>query len=380
MKKTIAGVSSRHAVVSNDDLLIEIMLRLPVLPLQRFKAVCKRWLTLITNPNLNLRRTQTSILDPPSGIFLTKNRSYKYDFVAFDVTIPPNRSPLRTSYTLNFDRREVHILQSCNGLLFCRMFRPTTSDEFYVLNPFTNRFKLIPQCPCPIKSIRFRMAFDPSKSPHYKVVYAARRVGNVHHTSTIQLHIYSSETCKWSECAARFNAKSFENFYDGLYWNDGLHWLEGKRPGDLNYKLDVEDLHLRSRRIPRTSDAGDYYQKLFVSRGCLLLLGTENTYSLQMNIYEMRKWSLGWSLKYFVNLNDISRQFPKPSWDPKWSCSSVGCIVIKENENDSFIVVEINGNIVQYKMVSKMISKLYDFNSSDPDVRFLEFIASLACV
>ncbi|KAK1425336.1 hypothetical protein QVD17_20687 [Tagetes erecta] len=141
--------------------------------------------------------------------------------------------------------------------------------------------------------------------------------------------------CCCAGCAGRFNAKSFDNFHDGLYWNDGLHWLESAK-GDFNYKLDVEDPHLRSRRIPRTAHAGDYYQKLFVSRGCLLLLGTENTYSLQMNIYEMRKWSLGWSLKYFVNLNDISRQFPKPSWDPKWSCSSVGCIVIKENENDSF--------------------------------------------
>ncbi|KAK1425338.1 hypothetical protein QVD17_20689 [Tagetes erecta] len=378
MKKTIAGVSSRHAVVSNDDLLIEILLRLPVLSLQRFKSVCKRWLTLITNPNFTLRRSQTAILDPPSGIFLTKKWSNKYDFVPFDVTIPPNRSPLRTSYTLNFDRGEVRIKQSSNGLLLCEIVR---RNEFYVYNPSTNRSTMIPQCPYVNRTWcvhTLRMAFDPSKSPHYKVVYASGV--DQHSGPSIHIKIYSSETGKWSECDARFNYKSFDNFGLGIYWNDGLHWLASGR-GDLNYKLDVEDPHLRSRRIPRTSDAGHCYQKLFVSRGCLLLLGTENTYSLQMNIYEMRKWSLGWSLKYFVNLNDILRQFPRPTQSAfKWSCSSVGCIVIEEDEKDSFIVVEINGNIVQYKIVSKMISKLYDFSSSDPDVRFLEFIASLACV
>ncbi|KAK1421404.1 hypothetical protein QVD17_23712 [Tagetes erecta] len=108
---------------------------------------------------------------------------------------------------------------------------------------------MIPQCPYVNRTWcvhTLRMAFDPSKSPHYKVVYASGV--DQHYGSSIHIKIYSSETGKWSECDARFNHKSFDNFGLGIYWNDGLHWLASAK-GDLNYKLDVEDPHLRSRLI-----------------------------------------------------------------------------------------------------------------------------------
>ena len=106
---------SVHAVEYNDDLLIEILVRLPVVSLFLFKSVCKRWLSLISNQTFTLRRSQIPTLDPSYGLLI--QRSCKYDFVSFDTRIPSKRSALKTTFPFGSEGGYVTILQSCNGLL-----------------------------------------------------------------------------------------------------------------------------------------------------------------------------------------------------------------------------------------------------------------------
>ncbi|KAK1419316.1 hypothetical protein QVD17_28481 [Tagetes erecta] len=213
--------SSTHAVISNDDLLIEILFRLPIFSLHLFKSVSKRWLTLITDPNFTLRRTQNLTLNAPSDV-----------------------------------------------------------------------------------------------------------------------------------------------------------------EGSYLYKLDVEDQSsVTSIQTPTTSSDGTLhcYRKLFESRGCLLLVCTKDDYSMHMDIFEKRKGCFGWLVKYIVNLDDFMIRFPRKT--PKWFCSSVGCIVVGNDEEDSFLVMEIYGKIVRYKLASKTIicDQLNEFEYSFYQ-RCFQFIASNADV
>ncbi|GKF71204.1 cytosolic glyceraldehyde-3-phosphate dehydrogenase, partial [Tanacetum coccineum] len=84
--------SSIHKVLSNDDLLMEILLRLPIISLHLFKPVCKQWLSLITSPSFTLTRTRIPNVDPPSGLFIRRwspnSNEYDYDFVSFNPRIP----------------------------------------------------------------------------------------------------------------------------------------------------------------------------------------------------------------------------------------------------------------------------------------------------
>ncbi|GKB90827.1 F-box protein-like protein isoform X2 [Tanacetum coccineum] len=85
-----------HKVVSSEDLLIEILVRLPIISLHLFRFVSKWWLSLITSPRFMMRRSQIPNLDPTSGFFLRGNRSSnENDFLSLDIRIPPN------SYRLN---------------------------------------------------------------------------------------------------------------------------------------------------------------------------------------------------------------------------------------------------------------------------------------
>ncbi|GKA85030.1 hypothetical protein Tco_0806684 [Tanacetum coccineum] len=82
----------------------------------------------------------------------------------------------------------VRILQSYNGLLLY------TGSEW----------------PCFFSCGVFRLAFDPRKSIHYKVVLAERPSGDT------WIHIYSSETRNWSFCRDRFSYFSFDHFESAI--------------------------------------------------------------------------------------------------------------------------------------------------------------------
>nr|GEX67240.1 hypothetical protein [Tanacetum cinerariifolium] len=66
--KTDNELHSSTVVLGNDDMLIEILLRLPLLSLRLFKSVSKHWLSLITSPDFTLRRKKITTIDPPAEI------------------------------------------------------------------------------------------------------------------------------------------------------------------------------------------------------------------------------------------------------------------------------------------------------------------------
>ncbi|GKF30834.1 F-box protein-like protein isoform X1 [Tanacetum coccineum] len=115
--------SSAHELLTNDNLLIEILLRLPIISIIIFKLVSKRWLSLITSPDFIMRQNLIPNVDPPSGLFLQRRHesSILRDFMSLDPRITSRKSPLRTSFTFGSSEagNDVQFLQPCNGLLLC---------------------------------------------------------------------------------------------------------------------------------------------------------------------------------------------------------------------------------------------------------------------
>lgn len=150
----------------------------------------------------------------------------------------------------------------------------------------------------------------------------------------------------------------------------------------FNFKLDIlnERPVLTTLKPPLTSDGMDYRDyKLFESRGCLLLLFTGSFYSKEFYVYEMRNGCSEWSVKYIVNLDDITVPLPE-----RWSIrSNVHCIVLGEREDDSFIVMKLSEKVVQCKIVSKTRRTLVNSGNSGSQSYLnscFEYIASFANV
>ncbi|GJW39037.1 retrovirus-related pol polyprotein from transposon TNT 1-94, partial [Tanacetum coccineum] len=343
--------SSANAVLSNDDLLIEILQLLPAISLLLYKSISNNGYPSL-HALLSLYDLAKSLRDPSK-----KSTIFKFG----------SKAPAK-------------ILQSCNGLLLCYI-KP---DMFFVYNPCVNLFKLLPQPHMSkLKSSSFtggiRLVFDPTESPHYKVVHAQLVTGDNGVGLYILIETYSSETGNWSVCADRIHScQSFRGFEDGIYWNGDVHWLDYVYGSLLHSRLDilVDQPVLTTIKLPLTVDGNlCCSRKLFESRGCLLLARKSNRYSRQLHILEMRNVHSGWSVKYLVNLDDL--MMPSPS---TWGIhSSAWCIVLGEREEDSFMVIESHGKVLQYKIVLNTVHTLFDFGSTSPRESF-PFIESFVGV
>ncbi|GJZ66396.1 hypothetical protein Tco_0623092 [Tanacetum coccineum] len=101
--------------------------------------------------------------------------------------------------------------------------------------------------------------------------------------------------------------------------------------------------------------------KLFYeSRGCLLLVRRDDFCSSEFTIYEMMKGSSVWSVRYHVDTDDFMTPLPE-GWSIR---STVWSIVLGEREDDSFLVINLSGKVVEYNLISKNLREMYDMGSN----------------
>ncbi|GKD28996.1 ribonuclease H-like domain-containing protein [Tanacetum coccineum] len=352
--------SPQLKVLTNDDLLTQILIRLPILCIHLFATVSKQWLRIITSPIFIKNRSQITKVDPHVGLFVSHKKSlFESDFVSLDPRLKSKKSAMDRSFTLGSTEEadNVKILQSCNGLLLCGGSGMPVFD-----------------------TAGLRIAFDPTKSPHYKLVDAGRTFCD------IDIQIYSSETGKWSLCSDRFNYFSFDHFDSAIYWNDGLHWLETENRQLMHYSLNIKDPNYPIIATIPISQWGVTFLKsygymdpmqiliqmsyllhlegkLFEWRGSLFLVCLDDFGSREFTIYEMTIGCSVWMVRYRVHTDDFMTPLPE-GWSIR---SNVWSIVLGEREQDSFLVIKLSGKVVQYNLISKTLHEIYDCGSNQVD-------------
>ncbi|GJS31690.1 hypothetical protein Tco_0492310 [Tanacetum coccineum] len=325
-------------------------------------------------------------MDSPAGLFVYHIRSsFDCGFVSLDLRINSRKYTIENSFTLGSTEEadKAKILQACNGLLLCTGARRRAFD--YVYNPSTNMLKILPEPDYANVDSNYRcaglmLAFDPTKSPYYKVMRAR------HTCSDIFIQIYCSEKGNWSLCNERFNYFFFLHFDSAMYWNNALHWLETENSQLTHYKLNIEYPDhpiITIIQIPQSLQQGrNFFKsygnilpmiitiqiphilhlegKLFDSRGCLLLVRRDDFGSSEFTIYEMMKGSSVWSVRYHVDTDDFMTPLPE-GWSIR---STVWSIVLGEREDDSFLVINLSGKVVEYNLISKNLRDMYDMGSN----------------
>lgn len=119
-----------------EDVIVEILLRLPVKPLVRFRCVSKHWRSLISDPhfakshfNRASGQTQRLLLHTPSGLgSLEVDAPFEDGSALRELVLPIKRQ-----------YRDVRIVGSCNGLVCVCLLRDPI--EFYVWNPSTGDYR-----------------------------------------------------------------------------------------------------------------------------------------------------------------------------------------------------------------------------------------------
>ncbi|KAG8390235.1 hypothetical protein BUALT_Bualt01G0062700 [Buddleja alternifolia] len=131
--------SSAEIVASLDDLLTEILLRLPLKSLIRSKLVSKHWQSLITGPGFCILRNPNP--NPALGLFVP-NTNFRvnpwYEYVPF--SDDESNNPPFTKLKFTKDRAGIKILQLVTGFCYAAVLGPVivTGDTTFTIPSPTN--------------------------------------------------------------------------------------------------------------------------------------------------------------------------------------------------------------------------------------------------
>ncbi|XP_065862507.1 F-box/kelch-repeat protein At3g06240-like [Euphorbia lathyris] len=201
-----------------DELTVEIISRLPVKSLIRFKCVCKTWQSIISHPKFaKLQLTRSNCLN--HRLLLTTCPPQSVDYEAFAVrklTYPVIASGgSQDSY--------VQILGSCDGLvclfddnMIMFIWNPTTGDCRPLPNPNADF------CGVLLHGIGYNYSTD-----DYGIVFASHSTAN-----GIIIELYTLKTRIWRRIQDTDHL-ILETFKlgSGISWNGDLYWLSIKESG-----------------------------------------------------------------------------------------------------------------------------------------------------
>ncbi|EYU18641.1 hypothetical protein MIMGU_mgv1a019560mg, partial [Erythranthe guttata] len=299
---------SAESIGSNQDLINLIFTKLEPKHRQRCAIICKFWYSVITSRTFKYKLPPLSHLLVRWSATQSRQRSIfpaiKYSIVPLHNHQTSNRPPPQTLFRPALDFLEsndqhvngIRIIQSCNSLFLCSpdssikklnkngaeknngLFPNASNVEHYVYNPGTNKFRTIPWPAVRRKTTRqviaMNLAFDPTKSPHYKVVSLSTVRNSC--SSYNQVDIYSSEKWRWRATKAEFLPNwAHVDFTNGVFFNGGVHWAS--HTGNTSVYFDVENEHFKIMPMPPVQGGGQRRSIRYFgeSGGRLLLIDSQ---------------------------------------------------------------------------------------------------------
>ncbi|CAN6203238.1 unnamed protein product [Urochloa humidicola] len=192
------GAAATAADGLPDDALVDILSRVPVRSIHRFKRVSKHWRDLIADPFHRKRLPQTL-----EGFFFSYDDGPGAGFHGRFISLPGRSAP-RVDLSFSFLTKQpgiedVKLLGSCNGLLlFEHCSIQATAPDYAVCNPATEQWVAVPGTGCPllpdVSDAHTYFIFYPTVSPHFRLVHFWQK----EYFGEIEVRAYSSETMVWS--------------------------------------------------------------------------------------------------------------------------------------------------------------------------------------
>jgi hypothetical protein len=286
-----------------DDLVVDILSRLPLKSFCRFKCVCKSWLSFSSDPHYRQKLPRT-----PSGLLYQKLELGTAILLA---GLPSSDRDIDTTLSFVPSYEYPLKLKGCsNGLLLCH-----NGDHMHaeismaiVCNPATEEWMSLPYTQ-PGLSVSYnylRLGFDPLWSQHFYVFnfqWSTIPTGGYN----AEVRVLSSEDSTWSSCL-------WET--DDAFWGDslflnGVLYVEHLWAHEL-LALDAPDTcsQLLSDRTIQLPGFPNIPEEFCCLDGCLCQSCGVLCYAQQeLDGCMIRIWSLEgsdmWVVKHRVSMNDV---------------------------------------------------------------------------
>ncbi|CAL4956288.1 unnamed protein product [Urochloa decumbens] len=358
-----------------DDLLLEILLRVPYKSLCRFWCTSKSWLALCSDPMVLKKAPKTL-----SGFFYrsftepTYNPSeLRHHFTNLSGRGRPMVDPsLKFLFSANYV--DIEFLHCCNGLLLCCCEKKSSHYEVdhVVCNPATEKWTVLPKPEeRPGRSTMY-LGFDPTVSSHFSVFVLTEFTHGMQDDEIDEdeiedwyhqiggVEIYSSQTGRWTYHQSQWGDKTVEIFNSGIFYNGALHVTT------LDSSVNTVDTEGKTW----TTIPTPYYSRFIgMSQGHLYAVH-RCRYSSQLSIWVLEDYGgKKWSLKQTINSVELfgaNNIFFEDGFPPH-------VIAIHPESSLVFMILGLRKNFVSYNMDTKKVQDICNLagESVDPYLPYI---------
>uniref|UniRef100_A0A0D9WDE1 F-box domain-containing protein n=1 Tax=Leersia perrieri TaxID=77586 RepID=A0A0D9WDE1_9ORYZ len=334
-----------------DDLLVEILSRIPYKSLIRSKCVSRRWRRVISHPD-NRRRLPRYHLDTTLAGFFHVNK--------FISVTGEGRQFVDPSFPFLPKCDSIIFVDSCNGLILCHCGwnSDTHRFDYTVFNPATQHWVVLPDSGGSNKLHYACLGFDPVvSSSHFHVFEFDEDNGVGDADKNVDdddddddffdghvkgVNIYSSETLVWTHRDHGWDRDiTILNNSNSVFFNNMLHFITME---DLVAAVDVEGNNWRLIPLPprEEEEPFNHLGERFIdlSQGCLYFVITSQFTADKVSVWVLEDYSSErWTLKHTVSLSHILVNSTSVAIHPE------RCII--------FLVLSCERVLLSYEMVSR---------------------------
>uniref|UniRef100_A0A7N0VJD1 F-box domain-containing protein n=1 Tax=Kalanchoe fedtschenkoi TaxID=63787 RepID=A0A7N0VJD1_KALFE len=327
-----------------NELLTEILVRLPVKSLSRFKCCSKQWCSLISSDDFidqHLQQTQERcrLLALSDSVGPDNLRSVLVSSIYSDpanpefvyVDPPISAQPILDAMLFYFQ-----IDLSCNGLV---LVRSAALSEYLVWNPTIRELESLPPIPLPDSELNYIGLLEPAigfgydeANKDYKVV-APISLSSPDEMPLERIYMmYSSRPKAWRKINVpdKYHILSDSSCPQQLY--GALHWLSYTYDNHvtiLSFELAADELH--EIPTPWSQFPEMPYMKLWKYEGHLSIV-MANQMGTVYNVWGMKGYlekNYSWRFLFTIPMFPATFRFPSP--DLLWHSSNGQLLLIQYN-------------------------------------------------
>ncbi|CAN6304528.1 unnamed protein product [Urochloa humidicola] len=308
--KKRAGAATAAADLT-DDLIVEILSRLPVKSICRFKCVSRHWRRLISHPEhrKKLPQTLSGFFHPRYLLNHEDEITAIADFVGIssaqeeELPFPDPSLPFLPGY------RWIRPMECSGGLLLCRCWKVNPKDElnYVVCNPATDKWVVLPEAPeandgSLVSTIR--LCFDPAISSQFNVF---RFLEEDQYGYITGLNIYSSVTGAWSRKENGWGDEVVPVDSRGVFMNGILHLISQEC---TILTVDMEGKTWRTIPVLESMGFENFCNGtvafLGQSQGRLCYMNTRKHIASKISVWILEDYNAGqWVFKYNISTSQI---------------------------------------------------------------------------
>ncbi|KAG7969574.1 hypothetical protein I3843_07G037400 [Carya illinoinensis] len=294
-----------------EEIVEEILLRLPVKSLLRFRCVSKLWRSLISDPRFTKWQFGQASQHPQRLLISSSS-----EIRSLGCDVPFGDSSALRELDVPFQRNglRVRIIGSCNGLVCVALH---SHKGFYIWNPSTGDHRKLPDPGAPPGGFIHWHGFGyDSSTDDYKLIVASYRLLNGGGRSS-EGEVFSLKRNSWKGILHDLDHSYGATESAGILCNGSLHWyLKVSEPAsDEIHAFDLAEEKFHEIQMPIQEDGHPRQPPFSIVRnlgGFLCLVGYTHTH---IDIWRMMEYGIeeSWEPMLRVAYSRISRN-SLPLW------------------------------------------------------------------